>query len=126
MNKEIKQKWINALVSGKYQQGKGKLCRDNKYCCLGVLAEELGVLGDYPESDPQGLHSIDGKLATYRVIPTASGWKSHSVLTAKIRKEVGLSMEDQDLLIDMNDGIGKFWGNSKPFSQIADWIEENL
>lgn len=37
MNKEIKKLWIEALRSGKYKQGKGKLKRDGKYCCLGVL-----------------------------------------------------------------------------------------
>lgn len=50
MNPEVKQKWIKALKSGKYQQGNAKLCQrikknDNPeqytygYCCLGVLTE---------------------------------------------------------------------------------------
>jgi len=39
MNAEIKEKWIAALVSGKYSQVKGKLRRDNGYCCLGVLCD---------------------------------------------------------------------------------------
>lgn len=40
MNAEIKAKWIEALRSGKYEQGRGRLrSEDNKYCCLGVLCD---------------------------------------------------------------------------------------
>jgi hypothetical protein len=35
-------KWIEALRSGKYEQGKGKLCKNGNYCCLGVLCEIQG------------------------------------------------------------------------------------
>lgn len=31
--------WIKALRSGKYKQGTGYLCKNDKYCCLGVLCE---------------------------------------------------------------------------------------
>lgn len=37
MPKELLRLWLEALRSGKYVQGKGKLLRDGKYCCLGVL-----------------------------------------------------------------------------------------
>lgn len=44
MNPEIKGKWLTALRSGDYVQGKGLLCRVKKdgsktYCCLGVLTD---------------------------------------------------------------------------------------
>ncbi len=39
MDKKLKDRWVKALMSGKYAQGKGALCRDGKYCCLGVLRE---------------------------------------------------------------------------------------
>lgn len=39
MNPEIKAEWIRRLRSGDYEQGRGALCRDNTYCCLGVLSE---------------------------------------------------------------------------------------
>ena len=32
-------RWIKALNSGKYKQGKHALRKNNKYCCLGVAAE---------------------------------------------------------------------------------------
>lgn len=39
------QNWIKALLSGRYEQGKGVLhsSLDNKYCCLGVVCDVLGV-----------------------------------------------------------------------------------
>lgn len=43
MNPEVKALWLNALRSGEYQQGTGKLKQtyggDQRYCCLGVLCD---------------------------------------------------------------------------------------
>jgi hypothetical protein len=39
MNTEIKQKWVNALRSGEYEQGSEKLYSGRGYCCLGVLCD---------------------------------------------------------------------------------------
>jgi hypothetical protein len=41
MKKEIADRWIAALRSGKYEQGYKRLNRDNKFCCLGVLCDIL-------------------------------------------------------------------------------------
>jgi hypothetical protein len=51
--KELKNRWVAALRSGEYEQGRLKLKVDDKYCCLGVLAEVAGILGsrDTPECD---------------------------------------------------------------------------
>lgn len=46
MNQFVK-RWLTALRSGEYEQGTGALCKDGKYCCLGVacelFAEELNL-----------------------------------------------------------------------------------
>ena len=39
MNPQVKEKWIDALLSGKYEQGNGKLRGYEGYCCLGVLCD---------------------------------------------------------------------------------------
>lgn len=39
MNRVVKKKWVEALRSGKFEQGQGALCKNGKYCCLGVLSE---------------------------------------------------------------------------------------
>lgn len=36
--------WVEALRSGNYKQGAGFLCKDGKYCCLGVLCHIQGRL----------------------------------------------------------------------------------
>jgi len=46
---EIKTKWLEALRSGKYEQGAGHLCKNDKYCCLGVLCDIIGL--DYKEEN---------------------------------------------------------------------------
>ena len=38
MNENAK-KWVAALRSGKYRQGRGALCRDDSFCCLGVACD---------------------------------------------------------------------------------------
>lgn len=39
MKPEIKQKWVDALRSGVYQQTNGYLKRRDGFCCLGVLCD---------------------------------------------------------------------------------------
>lgn len=39
MNTEIKKLWVDALRSGEYKQGKGRLKDEDKFCCLGVLCD---------------------------------------------------------------------------------------
>jgi len=55
MNSQIKQKWIDALRSGKYHQGQSKLYSGDGFCCLGVLcdiyAKEVGDIA-WVKKDP--------------------------------------------------------------------------
>ena len=37
MDKKLKVKWVEALRSGKYEQGRHYLESEGRYCCLGVL-----------------------------------------------------------------------------------------
>ena len=61
MNPEVKQKWIDALRSGNYEQGSEKLRNVSGYCCLGVLCDlyaqeyntEWEFMGYEDESNPQ-------------------------------------------------------------------------
>ncbi len=49
MKQEIADKWITALLSGEFEQGRHLLHNDNKFCCLGVLcklyADATGIQG---------------------------------------------------------------------------------
>lgn len=93
----VKESWVQALRSGRYQQGRGALCRGGQHCCLGVFAKEQGVLG------AAGICEIGGES---------------TVLDSSI-----LPMEVQRKLISMNDGYGQ---PKKSFNKIADFIEEEL
>lgn len=42
MKKSVMKKWVAALRSGKYEQGRGGMLKANKYCCLGVLCDLTG------------------------------------------------------------------------------------
>lgn len=43
MNARVKKKWLRALRSGKYKQGRGQLHKvdrdEHRFCCLGVLCD---------------------------------------------------------------------------------------
>lgn len=71
MPKELADKWLNALRSGKYQQGKDSLYQEREgqhyYCCLGAL--QMEVWGNTsPTPDHEELCSVDdleGKRITF-------------------------------------------------------------
>lgn len=104
--KEFATKWIDALRSGKYKQIKNTLCRDGGYCCLGVLGHING-LSDHIMSEFDDLF--------YERIPKDN-----------LPKELFLSQEDtgkrdiQAVVAQLNDSAGY------SFSEIADWIEQNV
>ncbi len=104
MNAEIKQKWIEALKSGKYRQGREALRdSDNDYCCLGVLCDLV---------DPNGWSA--GALDDVFIHGTDDAWPGLSVLGP-----ANLGLRDAEKLAEMNDS-----GSS--FAEIADHIEANL
>jgi hypothetical protein len=39
IDSDLKERWVAALRSGDYEQGKDTLKSDNKFCCLGVLLD---------------------------------------------------------------------------------------
>ena len=63
MNAEIKQKWVEALRSGKYQQGHYALQTGEAYCCLGVLCVVTGTKIFEGNSTRPDDCSYDGILA---------------------------------------------------------------
>lgn len=98
MDQELKTRWIEALRSGKHEQGTVFLCKDGYCCCIGVLAE------------------IDGKLVHDNSIATFKGTCYMSTVPINYCD----INENQEILARMNDFEGK------TFNEIADWIEENL
>lgn len=115
MDHEIKAKWVEALRSGKYKQGKGFLKYHNydlgtdSYCCLGVLCEILNVHATYSQQEPESRSIGFGDQYDTAYLP-------HSV-----RNRVGLvNFSDQLNLSQRNDS------GDWDFNSIADYIQENL
>lgn len=103
-----KAKWVAALRSGRYAQGKGHLRRGSRYCCLGVLCE---IHPDVTLGMPA--------LGVFVARSAVDGDQSTTALPIALAETVGLSGMETGELVYMND-IG---GN---FPRIADWIEANL
>lgn len=109
MKQDIKQRWVEALRSGNYEQGQGVLrTEDDTYCCLGVLCNLV---------DPENWTL----RASYYVYGKAGGLRQNvSFLPDEVRVEVGITADEQAELVQMNDT------QNAPFEDIARWIEENL
>lgn len=108
LTKAEKDLWVQKLRSGEYEQGKGTLrSRNNKYCCLGVLAEcrEVAWQGPSYSGDFYFLEKIKDYITTW----------STCLPDAWLRND-----EVQNILMSMNDS------KKLTFNQIADWIEANV
>lgn len=112
MRKDIKERIVEALRSGKYEQGKYTLKRRGRHCCLGVMCD---VLKD--DEEFRDLIEIrDDQIWT----KTAKGELSESVkLSRALSGRIGFAPYSQKVLFRMND-------TGMSFETIADWIERNL
>ena len=113
MDNEVKMRWLEALRSGKYQQGGGYLRQKSpagdKFCCLGVLIDILDPNG-WVDGQMEGVYEHDGRTA----IPNLRIEE-----LAGIERKNFASPDWYCRLPAMNDE-----GN-KSFEEIADYIEEN-
>jgi hypothetical protein len=111
MDTELKAKWVEALRSGKYTQGRGALRRnDNTYCCLGVLADIIDHDGWSSSAYDHGVYSW-----------VYEGCEDTACLSNNLERSLNISAESGTLM-DMNDRTK----NRVSFSEIADYIEQNL
>lgn len=110
LNLEVKAKWLAALRSGEYKQGRGFLQRDGKFCCLGVLCDlhdkETG--GEGWKSNNSCVKSYQG--AQYMAPLTVARWAGI---------EADLSRDSVYLWASLND-------EGKTFAEIADIIEQEF
>lgn len=123
MDPRIKADWIVALRSGQYKQAQSVLCDGNGgYCCLGVLCVAVGAefvdieakLMDAAELEPL----IARPILNNEVLAESNGFDE--TLSYSFLHRVGIETKHQDELVNLNDC------EDKNFSEIADWIEENL
>lgn len=69
ITKEQFDAWLEALRSGDYKQGIGRLCvldedaNEELHCCLGVLAEVIGMVKD--DRPRIRMYAVPGDLQSY-------------------------------------------------------------
>lgn len=100
MDADIKKRWVEALRSGKYKQGRTFLKKRDEWCCIGVLCD----LVDPTKWTEHGGYVTD----TFRFFPAEQFFIS-----------LGMTDDMGSKLASMNDK-----GNNFPV--IADYIEANL
>lgn len=107
MEAELKKKWIDALNN--YSQCIGQLrdC-DNNYCCLGVLCD----ISNYGEWEDKG-------NGDYRYRESQYGNCNDERLPLGMVDSIGLDLDDEEVLINMND-------SGCSFKEIGEWIDENV
>jgi len=104
MDKELKRRWVEALRSGKYEQGNGCLRFGSEtFCCLGVLADV---------ADPEGWEN--DASASERFHRLGSAKDSEGYLRGSI-----LALGTQRTLAGLND-------RGRSFGEIADYIEKRI
>jgi hypothetical protein len=104
LDKKIARRWVKALLSGKYKQGRGALKLDGRFCCLGVLCD-ISKAGKWNN----GIY-VCGK---------DEDDESDINVPITLADQVGLPYNTQSELIDMNDGSGDHCGTKRTFRTIA-------
>lgn len=137
MNEQIKKDWIAALRSDKYKQGRGTLQSDDqKFCCLGVLADVMGLEWQERGGETGLTYDPDYDDIEENELCTGS-------LPQYVCERVDFHDDQQQALIKLNDGTkmtsvtlstpespydkGYAEGfEPKSFAYIANYIEENF
>jgi len=125
MRKIIAKKWVKALRSGKYKQGKGYLKQftsknEPRYCCLGVLCELYDQ--QMKKNHKKTLHSE--YMVSIEDIEFIRFNKHDGGLPKVVREWAGMRdalgwLDENTCLADLND-------DGKKFSTIANIIEKNV
>lgn len=108
---ELKTKWVKALRSGKYKQGRGSLYNPEtkSFCCLGVL-EHICLNGNVEKYNQED--------ATFRLLPSIEFYNSFGI------GDYDDVITDESALANMNDGSN--CAKPKSFRAIADYIVKNI
>lgn len=138
MNRDIAQRWVDALRSGDYEQGKERLARKGedgktKFCCLGVLCEIALADGIVERKS----YDIERSDYYYRAVGNPNdesctslphdvrewaglGWRSGAdpLITSEVYTDDD-SDEHPASFVELNDSAGY------TFAQIADIIERD-
>lgn len=106
MKKEWADKWISALRSGQYKQGREFLCANDQFCCLGVLCD-LSEIDEFKTKEHRAAEYLDQDQHLPEEVMRLTGMVSTH----------GSSYNTPDLTVLNDEG--------STFLEIADIIEKN-
>lgn len=130
MNPEIKTKWVAALRSGEYRQGRNVLKQRHgdkdtpQYCCLGVLCEIAIAEGVKVEVGSVEGNAHGTEVITYDgayELPPDSVWLWAGM--SDNNPSVDYSTEDDE---EVSNVVAELNDDGYSFEQIAEWIEKSL
>lgn len=132
LNPEVKEKWLTALRSGDFEQGKDALKNKSytgtpQHCCLGVLCEiavQEGVIPPPTQTESDGwFYGVDGDESWSGLPHVVAQWAGlgdpASDMWVDSPREDDAERKERNSLSGLND-----YGYT--FEQIADLIEEQL
>lgn len=138
MNSDVKNLWIDALLSGKYKQGHNALKDESgKYCCLGVLCELAVTANVIPAPVTKEVPSVcpiteekTYELKTFYGSPLVDEYgryidEHNVVLPPEVSKWAGLKSHDP---VTNRDGrtLSMLNDDGYTFKDLATIIEESL
>ena len=109
MKKDVMQKWVKALRSGKYKQATEQLKDGNSYCCLGVLCD-ISKQGKWYGAG----YEVNEEFDDAKLPVAIRKWAG-----IKVRSANGNIPSVKKSLVHFNDTA------KKNFKEIADIIEKN-
>jgi hypothetical protein len=135
MNPQVKEKWIDALLSGKYEQGSDKLRGYEGYCCLGVLCDlyaqeqnkEWDFKGYSENSDEESPDRMDYWYfdGESEFLPdSVREWAGMTFKNPQVRVDV--SPEDDEDEWFYNDEIANLNDSGYTFEELSKLIKEQF
>jgi hypothetical protein len=140
MHEGVKEVWIEALESDKYEQGRGTLTRvkggEQQHCCLGVLMCELR---DHPDLlEELGIARIDqllnreGDTVNYHVQWTDGEWETETtVLPNRLARRLDIFVNpnvvvpNEDLVLYHDSGSAIIGENLVSVAVLNDGVGED-
>jgi hypothetical protein len=130
MNSKVKEAWVNALRSGKYEQGSERLRSVSGYCCLGVLcdiyAKEHNTEWKFNGNEETNLQPMDYWYyeGESEFLPeSVMDWAELKTNNPQLRVDVEEDGEDN---WNYKEGVSNLNDSGYTFTTIANLIEAQL
>lgn len=132
MDSSLKQKWVRALRSGKYQQATGALRNEDGFCCLGVFCDVYDS-DKWKEPTPKVDWEDESDDEEFKWMYAHEGdsymYEATEVLPIHIARIAGLEHQNPEVPYGIDGemkSLASINDNGASFSEIADLIETHL